>query len=474
MLSQGKLALYKEIVEGLHANWTPHEGQIPILRDLFLEDIKSLFVCCGRKFGKSETSLYILWRWAKSFPNSGCYYIAPLQTQAKEIVWANPRLQNFGPRDWLIEDSSGINNTEMRLRFKNGSFIKVDGSDNYDKHRGTEPHIIIYEEFKDHRKQFKEVMTPNLAVFNAPQIFLGTPPEDDGNEAQNEYLLTQKEHETDPEKRFYHAPSWKNPHISKDWLQKEKNRLYARGEGDIWEREYEARYVKGGARKIFPMLSSKIMRPHAEIMHEISRDKKKLEWYVWADPAGASCFAVLFMALNPYTKVWYALDEIYETNQSEMTGVRIGTRINAMKAELFKDPHIQWRQGYDEAATWFANEMLDHFGESFEPTQKMKTDKITGLALLKDILLADKLVLSDRCQKFFWEMDSYRKDESGKIPKKDDHILDAARYTLFASYYTLHETHELHETQNEMFRGARIQDDFPEFNEVGERVDEWD
>lgn len=468
MISREKAFLYKEIVEGLHREWNPHAGQIKAARALFIEGKKGIFIQCSRKWGKTESAIYMLWRWAMSNPNASCYYIAPLLNQAREIVWADPRLQSFGPREWLMDGSLGVNNTEMRLRFKNGAFIKVDGSDNYDKHRGTRPHILIYEEFKDHRKQFREIMRPNLSVYDAPEIFIGTPPEDLGDEDHNEFLLTAKEHREDPNKFFHQAPATENPHISKDWLEAEKKRLYDRGEGDVWEREYEAKFVKGGARKIFPMLNKLVVRPHKEVLKEIERDKRKLEWFVWADPAGASCFAILFIALNPYTKKWYALDEIYEESQAEMTVAKVGKRLLTIRDELFVDRYNKWRQGYDEAETWFANEMLSHFNEHFEPTQKSRTDKMTGLSLIKDILLQGKLVVSDRCEKFYWELDCYQKDSAGKIPKKSDHLIDDFRYCLQASYYSLNEEFEKKPEKDEMWRGATVQDDFPAL-----RDNEW-
>ena len=213
-----------------------------------------------------------------------------------------------------------------------------------------------------------------------------------------------------------------------------------------------------------------MIKSHAAIMSEIAKDKRKLEWFCWADPAGASTFAVLFAAINPYSRHVYFLDEIYEQRQEEMTVQKIGARIMRMTKELYAG---EWRFGYDEAEAWFRNEMLEHFDLSFEPTQKAKNDKTSGLSLLKDIMLANKLTVSSRCQKLFWELDNYRKDDEGRIIKKNDHLIDDARYILSAAHYSLNETVESVKEKDPMFRGARIEDDFPSFNEVGEQVDEW-
>jgi len=458
------LSNYATMVEALHEKWTPHPGQIQAGKALFNDDIRSIFIQCGRKWGKTELIIYFLWRWAILNPGRGCYYVAPQLKQAREIVWADPRVKTFGPRDWLLDGDAGINNTHMRLKFKNGSFIKIDGSDNYDAHRGTRPGILCYEEYKDHKREFRSAMRPNLSVYNAPEIFIGTPPEGvDWDSEENEFVKTAKEHlDGHGVDTFYKkAPVTENPHISTEWLAKEKSRLFKRGDHDEWFREYMGEFVKGGKRKIFPMLDRGIVKPHIEVMKEIHRDRRKLQWICWADPAAASVFGVLYGALNPYSRKIYLLDEIYESDQMEMTVRKIGQRINGQCEELW-DREDDWRKGYDEAETWFANEMFHHFGQGWEPTRKHTNDKAVGVTLIKDILLCHKLVISDRCKKFYWELDNYQKTERGELPKTHDHQIDNFRYMLDAWGYDLNEEDFVDPEDHEDWRGARIKDDFPE------------
>ncbi len=452
-------------LEKLHAVWQPHPAQIMIGRALLAERRRLVFAQCGRNFGKTELMAYLLWRWAWTYPGSENYYFAPYQKQAKEILWASRRIQTFGPFDWI----KSINNTENRIEFNNGSFIKLDGSDNVDAYRGVKPKgLIVYDEFKDFRPEFHDAFDPNRAAHDAPLFVIGTPPE-----TENHFVHLAAECLRDPAKAFFRFPTSSNPHIQTDWLKVKKEELYSKSEGDKWEREYEALFVRGGASTIFPMFDpSRHVRPHAAIMAEIAKDARKLDWYWWADPAGASCFACLFVAINPYTRKVYVLDEIYETAQAEMTVLKIGRRALDKKHELM--PRKDWRQGYDEAETWFHNEMLDHFGEGLEPTQKAKSDKLSGLSLIKDILLNGSLVLSDRCKKLKWEMLNYRKDDKGKILKQHDHAIDCLRYVLDADKYSLVKTTEVNKEASEDFRGARITDDFPGFTETGEPVDDYD
>lgn len=446
----------------LHLRWQPHDAQIQIGKALIADRCKDVFAQCGRNFGKTELVAYLLWRWAWTFPGSENYYFSPYMKQSREILWASRRVQTLGPEEWIEK----VNEQEMRIYFKNGSFIKLDGSDNVEAYRGVKPKgLTIFDEFKDFREEFFEAYDPNRAAFDTPLFIIGTPPEFEGQFTQVAASWAQ-----DKDKRFYKFPTHSNPHISRDWLSKKKAELYARGEGDKWEREYMAEFVRGGSKRIFPMLKNEMVKPHAQLMHAILKDRRRLEWFLWADPAGASTFAVLLAAINPYTRDVYFLDEIYEQRQDEMTVDKIGSRCISMTRQLFDG---EWRHGYDEAEAWFANEMLERFGLSFEPTQKAKNDKTTGLSLLKDAMLAGKVHISDRCKKLFWELDNYRKDDEGRIVKRDDHLIDCARYILGASYYSLNESMPYIREQDPMFRGSRITDDFPGFNEVGEKVDEW-
>ena len=452
-------------LEQLHAKWKPHPAQITVGRALIYDGCKNIMAVCGRNFGKSELMGYLLWRWAWTYPGSENYYFAPFMKQAREIMWASKRIQSFGPWDWV----ESINETEMRIRFNNGSFIKLEGSDNDQALRGIKPRgVIIYDEYKDFRPEFHDAFDPNRAAFDAPLFVIGTPPE-----FENHFNAMETDFSNDPKKRFFRFPTEANPHIPRDWLESKKKELYAKGEGDKWEREYMALNVRGGASRIFPMLNpDSHVHAHNALLYRIAKDRRKLSWYAWADPAGASCFAVLFVAINPYTREVFVLDEIYETSQAEMTVVKIGERIQSIVAELA--PKAEWRYGYDEAEAWFRNEMLNHFELPFEPTSKAKHDKLSGLSLIKDMLLKGKLYISDRCKKLFWEMDQYRKDSNGRIPKLNDHAIDCLRYVLDADHYALTESVEYLPEHDEMFRGRTISQDFPGMSETGEPVDEWE
>ena len=441
-MNEKSLVLTATILSDLQQRWDPHRGQHTVLYDLFVSLIKDFFVECGRKWGKTELLIYLLWRFALFNRNAGCYYIAPFQKQAKEIVWATRRIQTFMPQKYI----KSINNTEMRITTVFGSFIKVDGSDNHESYRGIEPHILGYDEIKDHAPEFHVAMNPNRSVYDAPLVIIGTPPEAEGH-----YTDIRDEFKKDPDKRYYNFPSWTNPHISKEWLAKERKSLLRRGDADIWKREYEAKFIIGGKNHIFQMLDKKHFLAHDKLMKLIEKDKHKFNYYVTADPGTTTCFCVLFICINQYNRKIYVLDEIYETSQMETSTSKIIKRVRAKREEYA--PLKSWYNTYDEAAAWFWTEVSTlGIDESWTPTDKavhkrdVQTKEPWGISLIKDILSYDKILISSLCKNLRSEMENYIKvktrDGSYQVPKSRDHAIDCLRYTLASAFYTLPEKME--------------------------------
>jgi hypothetical protein len=445
-----RLVNYTDVIQRLHSSWTPHTGQIPIGQALFYDRIREIFLECGRNFGKTEFIDYAVWRTAMTTPNSTNYIFYPLLKQAKEVIWKSKRVLEFGPSDWI----AGTNDTELRITLKNGAFIKLDGSDNTESYRGVKiknGSLVVMDEFKDFKPEFYEAIEPNF--IDAYVLIAGTPPERD----DCQFIEVADEFARNPKKVHFNRTCFDNPHISRDFLNSKRDELYIKGDGDIWEREYLAKRVKGGKRSIFPMISSFETTPHRDLIREISRDKSSLEWYIIADPGSATCFAQLFVAINPYTRMIYMLDEIYETDAAETSVGKIGRKMIEKRNELFEFKE-SWELGHDEAAKWYENELFDQFGIDSLPVKKKESDKETGLSLIKDIFIEGKIRISDRCKNLMAEMGNYVKDRNGKIPKENDHLIDCFRYLLILAQYDLNKKDKpLMEKEREDFRGEPLE-----------------
>ena len=455
-----KLTYQASVLADLNSIWQPHDGQIDIGRALFYDNTQYVFLECGRKFGKSEFILYFLYRWCLSYPNQATYYIAPFQDQARELIWENGRITDFLPTEMKTKYIAprGINNQKMRIRFKNGSFLRLDGADNHQKYRGINPHAIAYDEFKDHHPKFHEGMDPNLATHQAPMLIVGTPPDVE----DHYYCKIADECKREDGMVWFNRDSYQNPYISAAWLDKKKRQLVARGEESVWLNEYMAQRTSSGHMHIYPMYSDARHKISYEKMQElVYEDNNSWDFFVTCDPGTATCFAVLFTLVHRFDKRIYHVNNLYETDQLSTSTGKMWLKINKMAQEIVNDfrlpitPHNWWDQDgvtltYDEAALWFANESIDRFGVFWSPTAKSQNKKEVGISLIKDQMLYDYFRVSDRCVieagdgdyvtemgGLTWEIKKYKKDEKGRIPKVDDHLMDTLRYANAAAYYVM-------------------------------------
>lgn len=423
-----------------------HAKQIESLTGLYQNNKKLVMVPCGRKFGKTEVAAYALWRHALLYPGSACYYIAPEAAHGRKIIWDTQRLQKFLGNVDSNKYVLKVTDNTMRVIFKNGSFIQVMGSDNWAAANGLTPDIVVYDEFKVFNPKFHIEFDPNRAAKNAPLIIIGTQPKvGDKNKDQYEGMLDFcKSNSNESDLCVYTTfdnPINMRPENHKAIMQQIKI-LRDRGEEDTVQREYYSRIVPGGSRAIFPMLREDLhIFPHEQLLSEISKDLSRLEWYCVADPGSTTCFAGLTIALNPYTKVVYVLDELYEKDQSMTSTRMIYPRLESSMKTYYPSGDIidDWYKCYDEAAAWFANEVMQQYGVYFSPTAKHINKKEEGLSLIKDQLIHNLVKISSNCIHLFKEMQEYAKDDNGNIPKKNDHLVDCFRYFNGMSHYNMHE-----------------------------------
>ena len=379
----------------------------------------------------SELCQYICWRKACEKDAASVYIIGPTRKQQTEIMWANGRLPSFAS-----ELGTESFESQARIKFPWQSFIKLDGSENYEDYRGTEYDVMIFDEFKDCDFRFYEAVYPNLLARNGLLVVIGTPPD-----TFSHYMKLREEIEADDDWLFFHGTSWDNPYLpgGHAWLTKEKKKYYDRGDGAIWEREYEAKFVPGGANAVFPMFNrNRHVRDYDVVSTQILRDHRKLQWYVVCDPGTTTVFAVLFVAYNPFTSQVFVLDEIYESDRQKTSTVQIWNRVRERKAFLAPSIHPEdWNHIYDEAAAWFQSEVTAHFREALTPTTKKTAIKESQVSLIKDALCRkDGILVSSSCENFILETENYVTDESGRYRDKNDHLIDCFRYFMDAAGYT--------------------------------------
>jgi hypothetical protein len=430
------------ILNDLHSIWQPHSGQAKVGKALFYDGAKYVFVRCGRKWGKTDLEDYVLHRWAMLNPNSSIYYVAPYYNQAAELIWHTGRLPDF-LKQLKSKYIAKQYDTDKRLVFHNGSYIKLLGADNFAVAAGHTPDLIVYDEFADHDPRFDKVMRPNLAPKQAPILIVGSP----SHQMDSYYYQVEDEFRDRKNGATFVMPTHVNHHISKEWLKEEEESYRRRNDYATFQREFLAMKVTGGQGAIFPMLkvpevdyaTGKYVgfSEHFvsnDILLEVKKYYKDYSFHCVFDAGTVTCFAVLLVAVHKYSRKVICLDEIYETEIGKMSSKQIFPRA-VEKMNAICGISDRWNLTYDNAAAWFAAEVVDHYGVAMNKCEKDLNKKENKLNLIKDMLLEGFLVISNNCNKLLWEMTNYYRDEKGNIPKVNDHLIDCLRYCLNAEGY---------------------------------------
>jgi hypothetical protein len=131
-------------------------------------------------------------------------------------------------------------------------------------------------------------------------------------------------------------------------------------------------------------------------------------------------------------KVFYTLDlELRNEKYNKLIKTKIDELTNERnyideKLKYFSVKSVEFI--YDEAAAWFRNEMNEVSSKWLIPSDKSRYGIDGYINLVKLIMNNGLLKITDNCKQFWKELEMYQKDEHGKIPKKDDHLINAFQY----------------------------------------------
>jgi hypothetical protein len=155
--------------------FTARAYQSELLRAIFIEKYKNIYWIVHRRAGKTKTAVNILSMFS-TLDIGSYYYLLPQRNQAKRVIWkgmdgAGMRFMDHFPNTIINK----INNTDMSIEVKNGSIIYLLGSNNYDALMGTNPKLIIYDEYALQNPMARQYLSPILTENKGVEILLGTP-----------------------------------------------------------------------------------------------------------------------------------------------------------------------------------------------------------------------------------------------------------------------------------------------------------
>lgn len=161
--------------------WSPRHYQMDLMRYLFAQDgtmrlgARAVEVW-HRRCGKDSASLQL--QALATQARVGTYWtMLPTLTQARRVIWDG--IDRDGRR--MIDQAfpkeirSGINHSEMKIEFKNGSVWQCVGSDNYDSLVGTNPIGVVFSEYSIADPRAWDFIRPILSENDGFAIFIYTP-----------------------------------------------------------------------------------------------------------------------------------------------------------------------------------------------------------------------------------------------------------------------------------------------------------
>ena len=163
-------------------HFTPRDYQLPFLRvfddniNNGLGKIRKFIKVWHRRSGKEKVDTNVV---AKQMQQDvGTYfYIFPTYSQGKKILWEGMDKDGFRFIDHFPKSilDGKPNDSEMKLRYKNGSLFQIIGSDNINSIVGTNPKGCIFSEYSLQDPRAWDFMRPIIAENGGWALFNMTP-----------------------------------------------------------------------------------------------------------------------------------------------------------------------------------------------------------------------------------------------------------------------------------------------------------
>ena len=198
-----------------------HEAQKKIIEERRRFNV----ACCGRRFGKSRMggSLLIETTWKESAPAA---WLSPTYPMLQQ-VW-----REFTELNYKIIEK--VNETEKRIKIKDGGTIDFWSADNFDSIRGNKYKRVIIDEAticRNLEDAWQQAIRPTLTDFQGDAYFFSTP------KGANFFKTLFDRNEG--EWKSWQLPTSSNPYIVASEIESAKNELPP----NVFAQEYEARFI---------------------------------------------------------------------------------------------------------------------------------------------------------------------------------------------------------------------------------------
>lgn len=313
---------------------------------------------CGRRAGKSTLVALKMLDYASNNEKKIVWYIAPTYKQAKSIMWE--MLAEMVPQHWIVKK----NETELKIKLKNGSQILLKGADNPDSLRGVRIDLAVFDEcaFMDKWQTVWTVIRPTLADSKANVWFISTP-----NGFNHFKELFEMEGD---DWNSHHYTSYDNPHIPKEEIDDAKEHMGEDSFAQEWMGEF---------RKMVGLIYKDFLREkHMVEMPDFNSLRGPGYTYTRALDFGyGHKSALVYFAVNNNGQEIYGYDGMYKEGMTER---QIAEVVKAKDAgRIITNPVA------DSAQPMSIQQLLE-FGANFNPVEKGPDSVKHGIAKVAELL----------------------------------------------------------------------------------------
>lgn len=163
-------------------HYEPRDYQLPFLKvfDNNINNgrgkIRKFVLVFHRRSGKDKTLINVVAK-QMQLKVGAYYYMFPSYQQGKKIIWEGMDRDGFRFLDHFPKPllAGKPNDTEMKLKYRNGSLFQIIGTDNIDSIVGTNPVGVVFSEYSLQDPRAWDYMRPILAENGGWAVFNYTP-----------------------------------------------------------------------------------------------------------------------------------------------------------------------------------------------------------------------------------------------------------------------------------------------------------
>ena len=284
----------KEVRTPLPFNFNPRPYQIPLIRAID-QGCRRAVCVWHRRSGKDKTAVNIVAK--KMMGRVGTYnYFFPSFRQGKRVIWQGmdksgfPFLGHFPP-DLL---AGKPNDSEMLLKYANGSHFQVIGTDNFSQSAvGANPVGNVFSEFSIQDPKAWSYIRPITAENDGFNIFLFTPRGMNHGWQLLQLARSSPFHPKDnPTGWFSQVLTVEDTHaVSPEVLERERQEMPQ----DLFEQEYYCKFIEGAGaffRRILDNVDEAELVPVPGHRYQIGVDLAKYQDFTVITPMDLVSFKV--------------------------------------------------------------------------------------------------------------------------------------------------------------------------------------